>query len=42
MGFGRQDVHVNSGVSYLILGLSFVLYLVSFSHSLFHLLIPDL
>lgn len=35
-------MHANSSVNYLILGTSFVLYLISFSHSLFHLLIPDL
>lgn len=42
MGFGWQDVHVNSSVNYLILGMSFVLYLISFGPSPFHLLIPDL
>lgn len=34
-------MHVNSSVNSLILGTSFVLCLISFSHSLFHL-IPDL
>lgn len=42
MVFGQQEVRVNSSVNCFILDMPFVLCLISLSHSLFHLLIPDL